>query len=362
MSILLAQPAFSAGSSLLAGAQANAGVLAAAASGLCDFIEKQGGDPDRILGVSGIDPESLRHPTLSLALPNYCQVLEEASRQSGCDNFGLYYGQQFKPQALGLLGYIGLCSATVEQALINFARAFPLHQRNSLIRLVDAGDCYRFDYQVRHGAILSRRQDAELTLGMALNLVRHVLGNQWAPRAVHFEHPRPEHWHEHCKVFDAPVYFEQPFNSLLIPKRGLQRSMPQSDPLLLLVMQDSLSQLSRLSEKGGQGTLDIVDEVREQVRQRLLEGEPVLEDIAGQLGMASWSLQRRLREQNLSFSAVVDTLRCELATHYLRQQQLPISSLAPLLGYSETSAFSRAFRRWFGVSPRQWRRDGDCPP
>jgi AraC-like DNA-binding protein len=75
--------------------------------------------------------------------------------------------------------------------------------------------------------------------------------------------------------------------------------------------------------------------------------------------MTSWSLQRRLREQGLSFSVVVDKLRCELATHYLSQQQLPITALAPLLGYSEASAFSRAFRRWFGVSPRQWRREGD---
>ncbi|WNW12279.1 AraC family transcriptional regulator [Pseudomonas sp. DTU_2021_1001937_2_SI_NGA_ILE_001] len=355
MRSLLTQPDGPGGLHLMGGAQGNAGVLAAAASGLCSFIEKHGGDPDRILGMSGIDPEALGHPTLSLALPNYCQVLEEASRQSGCDNFGLYYGQQFKPQALGLLGYIGLCSATVEQALINFARAFPLHQRNSLIRLVDDGECYRFDYQVRHGAILCRRQDAELTLGMALNLVRHGLGSQWAPRAVHFEHPRPEHWHEHCKVFDAPVYFEQPFNSLLIPKRGLQRAMPQGDPVLLLVMQDSLSQLSRLS---GRGELPITDDVRERVRQQLLIGEPVLEDVAAQMGMTSWSLQRRLREQNLSFSMVVDQLRRELATHYLRQHQLPISDLAPLLGYSETSAFSRAFRRWFGVSPRQWRREG----
>lgn len=337
-----------------AAGQRHAGVLAAAATGLCGFIERQGGDPDRILGVSGIDPELLQHPTLSLALPNYCQVLEEAARQSGCDNFGLYYGQQFKPQGLGLLGYIGLCSATVEQALLNFSRAFPLHQRNSLIRLVDAGECYRFDYQVRHGAILCRRQDAELTLGMALNLIRHVLGSQWAPRAVHFEHPRPEHWHEHCKVFDAPVYFEQPCNSLLIAKRGLDRAMPEHDPALLLVMQDSLRQLSL----SGQREPDIVDDTRAQIRQRLLAGEPVLEDIAEQLGLTSWSLQRRLREQGLSFSGVVDKLRCELATHYLGQQQLPISDLAPLLGYSEASAFSRAFRRWFGVSPRQWRSRG----
>lgn len=354
MNSFFAQPDLSAGLALATAGQ-NAGVLAAAASGLCGFIEKQGGDAERVLSVSGIDPELLQHPTLSLALPNYCQVLEEAARQSGCDNFGLYYGQQFKPQALGLLGYIGLCSATAEQALINFARAFPLHQRNSLIRLVEDGECYRFDYQVRHGAILCRRQDAELTLGMALNLIRHVFGSQWAPRAVHFEHPRPEHWHEHCKIFDAPVYFEQPCNSLLIPKRGLTRAMPEHDPVLLLVMQDSLRQLSL----AGRNEPNIVDDARAQIRQRLLLGEPVLEDIAEQMGMSSWSLQRRLREQNLSFSALVDKQRRDLATFYMRQQQLPISELAPLLGYSEVSAFSRAFRRWFGVSPRQWRQHSD---
>ncbi|MFQ7901462.1 AraC family transcriptional regulator [Stutzerimonas degradans] len=355
MSSLFEQTDASAGLALVTSGQKHAGVLAAAASGLCTFIERQGGDAERVLGVSGIDAQLLQHPTLSLALPNYCQVLEEAARQSGCDNFGLYYGQQFKPQALGLLGYIGLCSATVEQALINFARAFPLHQRNSLIRLVDDGECYRFDYQVRHGAILCRRQDAELTLGMARNLIRHVLGSQWAPRAVHFEHPRPADWHEHSKVFDAPVYFEQPYNSLLIPKAGLNRPMPGSDPILLMVMQDSLRQLSLA---GGEEP-DVVDDARAQIRQRLMLGEPGLDDIAEQMGMSSWSLQRRLREEGLSFSALVDKQRQELATYYLRQQQLPISELAPLLGYSETSAFSRAFRRWFGVSPRQWRQHSD---
>ena len=97
--------------------------------------------------------------------------------------------------------------------------------------------------------------------------------------------------------------------------------------------------------------------LREQIRQRLLYGEPALEDVAEMLGMASWSLQRRLREQGLSFSQLVDNVRRELANRYLRQPQLPISQLALLLGYSETSAFSRAFRRWFGVSPRQWRRE-----
>ena len=330
----------------------NRGVLAAAASGLSEFISHSGGDVDQIFGVSGINPELLAQPTLSLGLINYCRVMEEAARYSGCDNFGLHYGRQFKPQSLGLIGYIGLCSATLEQALHNVATAFPWHQHDTLTRLVDKGDCWRMDYQVRHGAILCRRQDAELTLGMFLNLVRHVAGKNWAPREVHFEHPRPSEWHEHCKVFDAPVYFDQPFNSLLIPKRDLLRAMPDSDPLLLGVMQDAIRRLNN-----GSPQQNVVDQTRAQVHQAMLQGEPVLEDVAEKMGLSSWTLQRRLREEGISFTLLVDNVRCEMAKHYLQQRQLPISEMALLLGYSEVSACSRAFRRWFGISPRQWRQD-----
>jgi len=207
---------------------------------------------------------------------------------------------------------------------------------------------------VRHGSILCKRQDAELTLGMILNLLRHGLGKSWAPREVHFEHPRPHQWHEHCKIFDAPVYFDQPYNSLLIAKRDLQRAMPERDQTLLLVMQDAIRRLNA----DAPSQQSIVDSARSRVRQALLRGEPVLDEVADKLGLSASSLQRRLREQNLSFTQLVDKVRCELATHYLQQQQLPISEMALLLGYSEVSAFSRAFRRWFGVSPRQWRQAG----
>ncbi|WP_271410550.1 AraC-like transcriptional regulator QhpR [Pseudomonas sp. Q1-7] len=331
----------------------NVGVLSAAASGLDRFITDQGGDLDRIFGRAGIDPEQLLHPTLSLALPNYCQVLEEAARQSGCDNFGLRYGQQFQPRALGLLGYVGLSSDTLDEALKNFAAAFPFHQHSTLIRLVDCGECYRFDYQVRHGAILDRRQDAELTMGMALNLIRHALGRDWTPRAVAFEHERPEGWQEHVEAFGAPVQFGRPCNFLLVPKGDVQgKAMPERDPNLLFLFQDVIR---RLGEQGARPSL--LEEAGTQIRLALGLGEPSLEQIAERLELTPAGLQRRLRDENLSFSQLVEQTRRELALHYLRQRQRPISELAPLLGYSETSAFSRAFRRWFGVSPRQWRGD-----
>ncbi|WVM92197.1 AraC family transcriptional regulator [Halopseudomonas pachastrellae] len=176
------------------------------------------GGPERILGHSGLDPERLACPTQSLSLIHYCQAMETAAEQLGQDNFGLHYGYQFQPQSLGLLGYIGLCSATVEQALINLVHAFPYHQHDTLTRLVDQGNSWRLDYQVRHGGILCRRQDAETDTGHVFKSAAHRLGPQWAPKEVYFEHPRPENWHEHCKLFDAPVYFDQPYNALVIPK------------------------------------------------------------------------------------------------------------------------------------------------
>nr|WP_321238663.1 AraC family transcriptional regulator [uncultured Tolumonas sp.] len=330
----------------------NRGVLAAAATGLSDFISSNGGDVDRIFGVSGINPELLANPTLSLDLVNYCRVMEEAAHYSGVDNFGLYYGKQFKPQSLGLIGYIGLSSPTLTDALHNMATDFQWHQHHTLTQMVDIGDCWRLDYQVRHGAILCRRQDAELTLGMFLNVIRYALGKNWAPRAVHFEHPRPEQWHEHSKVFDAPVWFEQPYNSLIIPKVDLMRSsMPESDTALLMVLRQTIRQLNRTTDNQ-----DLIDQTRTQVRLQMMHGEPNLDDVAAKMGLSTWSLQRNLKREGISFSTLVDKLRCEMATRYMQQNQLSISDMALLLGYSEVSAFSRAFRRWFNISPRQWRK------
>jgi AraC-like DNA-binding protein len=332
-------------------AASNRGVLSAAANGLDGFIVQQGGDLDRVFGCASIDPEQLLHPTLSLPLTNYCKVLEEAARQTGCDNFGLRYGQQFQPQALGLLGYIGLCSATLEDALVNFSQAFPFHQHSTLIELVDQGECYRFDYQVRHGAIHERRQDAELTMGMAMNLVRHVLGPDWAPRQVAFEHARPEDWHEHREAFHADVRFEQGCNSLLIPKRELiGKAMPGSDPILLMLIKDAIRQLG---DTGGETS--VLDRARQTILATLHLGEPALDEIAYNLGLSEWALQRKLREYGLSFTQLVDQIRQESAMAHLKQQHLSVTQLASMLGYSETSAFSRAFKRWFGLSPKQWR-------
>ena len=331
------------------------GVLSSAATGLIEFIQQKGGDADRIFGHAGFNPEHLQHPTLSLDLKQYCAVFEEAARQTHDDNFGLRYGSQFKPDGLGMLGYVGMCSETLGDALRNVVKVFPIHQQGSLLRLEVEGEWCRLDYQVQYGAIFRKRQDAELSMGMFTNLIRHSIGQKWAPERVHFEHPQPQAWHEHCKVFDAPVFFGQPCNSLVFRKSVLDKVMPGRDSRLLSIVMASMELLARQWGER-QSSHDIINDVQAQIRLQFANGEPSLDQVAELLKITSWSLQRRLGEKGLNFSGLVDKVRQELAQYYLTQTSLSISELALLLGYSETSAFSRAFRRWHGASPKQCRK------
>lgn len=332
------------------------GVLSSAATGLIEFIQQKGGDADRILGHAGLNPEHLQHPTVSLELDQYCAVFEEAACQTQDDNFGLRYGSQFKPDGLGMLGYVGMCSETLGDALRNVVKVFPIHQQGSLLRLEMDNLWCRLDYQVQYGAIFRKRQDAELSLGMFTNLMRHCIGQRWAPERVYFEHPQPEAWHEHCKVFDAPVFFGQPCNSLVFRKSALDKVMPGRDSRLLAIVMESMELLARQGGNERQVGHGIINDVQAQIRIEFANGDPSLDRVAEQLNTTSWSLQRRLGETGLTFSGLVDKVRQELAQHYLTRTSLPISELALLLGYSEASAFSRAFRRWHGVSPKHWRK------
>lgn len=328
----------------------NLGVLAAAATGLNEFILHKGADAAYIFDTNGVHPDLLNSPTLSIQLPNYCQMLEQAAFLSGCDNFGLEYGQQFQPKSLGLIGYIGLCSPDLASALRNIANYFHFHQKDTLMQFVEHQDCWRIDYQVQHGAILCRRQDAELTLGMLMNVIRGVLGQNYSPRAVHFEHSRPIQWQEHRKLFNAPVYFEQPYNSILIKKSDTYVKMPDADPILLKVIQDTLKLLNQNQQRQ-----DIVNQTRSRIQISLSKGEPCLDRIANDLHMSTTCFIRKLKSEGTNFTKLVDSVRCEMAENYIKQPHIQISEIAFLLGYSELSAFSRAFKRWFHITPRQWR-------
>lgn len=328
------------------------GVLASAATGIVRAIEGQGGDVDRIFGDVGLLPDIAGSPTARLRLADFCALFEESARATRNGNFGLWFGNQFAPRDLGLWGYAAISAPTLGAALECLVRLFRYHQESSLMRLVDDPDgLVRLEYRIVAPSIVERRQDAELSLGMFLNVMRECCGARWSPEEVQFEHPKPAAANEHEAAFGAPVYFSQPTNALLFRSEILTRPMPGRDPKLLAVMQTCLERLG--APMAGEESL--LDHVRAAIRMRLPRGYPAIEDIAEELRAPLGALHRDLHAAGLTYKEMVEEVRRDLAVSYIRQRHLPFSEIAMLLGYSELSAFSRAFRRWTGASPRVFR-------
>ncbi|MFT3732007.1 MAG: AraC family transcriptional regulator [Hyphomicrobium sp.] len=336
------------------GRKADPSVLASAATGIVKFIERLNGDVDRIFGNAGISPEMAGSPTLQLSLSSYCRLFEESARITRNDNFGLWFGHSFDPRDLGLWGYAALSAPTLGTALETLVDLFPLHQQSSTMALAGTPEgLMKLEYRVDAPQIVERRQDAELSLGMFLNVIREAMGQGWAPEEVHFEHPKPEQWREHERAFASPAFFSQPTNAIVFRPQILKHSMPSADARLMSAMKLCLERLSERQDV----RFSITDRVRSAVRARLPEGFPAIEGIAAELRLPLSTIQRELHYDGLSYSTLVENTRRDLALSYVRQRQLSFSEIAFLVGYSELSAFSRAVRRWTGLSPRALRAE-----
>ncbi len=328
------------------------GVLASAATGAQDFIIRNGGDPDSIFGNSGINPDAI-DPTTNISLKSYCALFETAAKSTKNDNIGLWFGQQFGSTELGLISYVAIHSQTMRDALENFVELFPYHQQSTEMSLTESRGLLSLNYRINDGQIMERRQDAELSLGMFLNIFRHCLGPTWTPEEIHFEHVKPEEWYAHEKVFQAPVFFGQRANSLLFKTEHLKARMPTADPRLLQLLRKCLRQVG--FQKNRQHS--IYDQLRNFLLKSFPDGCLTLDHASEAISVPSWTIQRRLEEIGLSYKDVVETTRKEVALSYLNQRHLQLTEIAFLLGFSELSAFTRAFKRWMGVSPSQYRQN-----
>ncbi len=325
-----------------------------ATAGLLPFLSELGADADRIMGPAGIDAGRLNSASEgSISLACYVDVMERAAQISGCADFGLRYGRQFPASSHGLVGDIALAAPTIGMGLRQFADLFPLHQEASEVSLHADGGLLRLEYRILDWRIFDRRQDAELTIAMFQNLLRHAYGPGFTPAEVHFEHPEPGCRAVHEATFSAPVFFGQRTNAIVFRPGDLHRKMPGADAATFsrLLAEAFLRRLPH-------GRVPLPERVRAEIRSRLPDGAPPMNDVAAALGVARWTLQRRLGELGLTYAEAVQEVRKSLARSYLAQPHLSVSSIGQLLGYAELSPFSRACKRWFGASPEQIRAAG----
>lgn len=326
-------------------------VLASVTVGLEEFIEAQGGRSAEVLARAGLQSRLYEQPNRTIPLSRYCDSMHEAARSTGNEHFGLWFGEQFAPEGLGLFGYHAITAPDLRSAIQGMQAYFHVFQRNSLLQLTREEGVCRLEYRLLDGDIMDRRQDAELTVGMLVNVLKRAMGERWAPLEVHFQHPALVDASPHRQAFKCDTRFRQTSNLILFRESCLERQMPDANPMLNNVTRGSLVELSGRAQQA----LSIVQRVKGEIIELLPDGEASLEQVVRRLNLSQRTLQRELAAENCSFKSLLDELREELALHYLSYDRLSISQIAYRLGYSEVSAFTRAFMRWKDMSPSDWR-------
>jgi AraC-like DNA-binding protein len=171
-------------------------------------------------------------------------------------------------------------------------------------------------------------------------------------REVRFQHAAPKDTSEHERIFRAPVQFERGDSELVFESALLRLPLVEADPTLCAMLDRHAEELlTKLPRRGG-----LIDDVRALLRQSLNGGDPGLEAISQQLGLSPRTLQRKLKDERTSHQDLLDEMRRDLSVRYLQEPEMAICEVAYLLGFSEPSAFHRAFRRWMGTTPRAYRR------
>ena len=168
------------------------------------------------------------------------------------------------------------------------------------------------------------------------------------PKAIRFTHAAPSYRAEYDRIFGVPLFFESQMNALLIDEAILNMKLPRTNRYLSEVLSARADELLKSLEKS-KTTRGRVETL---VVPMLHTGKVSMETIASELGLSRQTLFRKLKAEGVTFEKLLDELRHQLALYYLNGKKVPVSETAYLLGFSEPAAFSRAFKRWTGSSPR----------
>lgn len=328
-------------------------VLASAADGFVNWIGNNGCKADRIFEKVNISPSHLHDPLSELELREFCKLFDIAAEEMAEDHFGLLFGTSYTPNRLGPVGYLAMNSPTLHAALKNFINFFPAHQDSTCLSLAEDMGIMKLSYEILDPRITHKAQDAELSIACFVNIFKHCLGPGWAPLEIHFSHQNFHHSSKkHEQFFGCTVLFNRPSNSILFRKSALNSKMPGCDPYLFTIVESTLRQ--RIEQKFQPD--DLANQIKHHIKTTLGDSVPSLAKVASLLDLEEALIKRKLCAQGVNFNDILKSARQELAMKYLVNSDMQLTEVALALGYSELSAFSRAFRAWSGMTPQKFRK------
>jgi AraC-like DNA-binding protein len=327
---------------------------------LIDLAVSKGADRDELARRAGLDPADLEDPDGRISLAAYAALMRAAKEATGDPALALHFGAAFDITQLSIVGLMGQACETVADAFALLGRFTRLAVD---VELEEAANGQRLVLTRSGGEVwlVDMRRNpndfpelTESSFARMISSARRVAGRSFV-KAVHVTHKAPAHAGEYERVFGVPVTFESARNALLMTGDSwLQLKSPLPSRYVFDILKERAEALLE--------DLESAKTMRGRVERLLMPilhtGEANMNMIAARLGLTRPTLFRRLKAEGTNFEEVLDSLRHRLALDYLSARRLSVNETAYLVGFSDPAAFSRAFKRWTGSSPRSVRAPG----
>jgi len=314
-------------------------------------LTAQGIDSHALFRQNGLDPATLKDSNARYPVSSMTRLWQAAVAASGDPCFGLTAADHWHPTSLHALGYAWLASHTLREAFERAVRYGRLVSNATQLALVERGEEAQLVFMRPHADTVTADAASQAALALIVHLTRASCGSDFHPRRVCLRQAKPACAPRLRAFFHAPVEFQSRDDALVFATSALPAPLATANAALAQANDRvAVQYLARFDRQ----------DVTARLRAHLLESLPsgaVSEAAAAQsLRLSRRSLQRRLQDAGTSFTQLLEATRRELALQYLKDSSVSVSEVAYLLGFSEVANFTRAFRRWQGVAPREYRQ------
>lgn len=328
-------------------------VRAACLTNYSDVAQAGGLNPARMLLDAGLSPSVLDDPDLMIPVDRVGRLLQASATLSGNEGFGLSMARTRLLSNLGAVGLVIRDQETLRDSLALLVRYLAVLNGALTLAVEEHDDTVVIRELLMAGSAREpTRQRVELALGVMVRLIRQLIGRDWQPKRVCFEHSAPRDTSIHTQLFGHCVEFDYAFNCIVCKRSDLDTRNEFADPAMVRYAQKLLD----TAVPFGDGAM--LDDVRRTMLLLLPSGRCSIEKVSAHLGVVPRTIQRRLTEKQQSFSSLMNEIRKELAARYVFESQRSLTEVAELLGFTAPSSFSRWYQMQFGCSAKESRAKG----
>lgn len=308
-----------------------------------------GVEPDTFFAGFGLSSDHFEDPETVAPISLIGRMLRASAEMTGCDHLGILIGQRARLSSLGAVGVMAQSCPTAGDALRELEHHLQVQDRAAIISLEVEGRSAALSYQVTTPGVEAIDQIYCLVALVGRNILGALFGSAWRPDQVHLPIARRAGARLLREELGAPLRFDAERLAFVFPASDLQRPLATADPLLHRMMSERVAQLEAKLHR------DLLGQVRDLMQTMVFVGDSRTSRVAGRLGLSLRTLNRRLADLGSSLHRIREEVWTETACQLLANTEKTASEIAQILGYSDLSAFTRAFRRWKGVAPTQWR-------